>query len=87
MIIFKKCYAKSKITIDLKNEFQNEDNEEKFKALLKERIDELSEINGVYVIPEDLTKEDEIFVSSKFNRQLDGFTGTRKPFQKFKIFS
>ena len=77
--------TKSKLATDLTN-IQDEKDFDKLGELLKQQNDEVDEIKGVFVIPEDLSKEKEVFVSSKFNGELENFTGERKTFTRVQDF-
>ena len=54
--------------------------------MIKQQNDEVDEIKGVFVIPEDLSKEKEVFVSSKFDGELENFTGEKKTFTRVQDF-
>ena len=55
--------------------------------MIKQQNDEVDEIKGVFVIPEDLSKEKEVFVASKFDGELENFTGEKKTFTRVQDFS
>ena len=71
--------------INISFDFESDDIE-KLKAIIKEKRDAIREISGIYMIPEDLSTEKEIFVSSKFDRELEKFTGTKKTFSEIEDY-
>ena len=52
--------TKSKLATDLTNNIQDQKEFEKIGELIKQQNDEVDEIKGVFVIPEDLSKEKEV---------------------------